>query len=96
MCGSEDNKELIAMMRGHSATVHAISLHASGRYAMTTSSDTAQLWDLDTFQRKRKLTVKEDVPIVKVHIRCLHFNVMCINRFASRNCLKYLTFAVDV
>jgi len=36
---------------------------------MTTSSDTAQLWDLESFQRKRKLTVKEDVPIVKVCLR---------------------------
>jgi len=44
-------------------------MHASGRYAMTTSSDTAQLWDLESFQRKRKLTVKEDVPIVKVCLR---------------------------
>jgi len=58
------------MMQGHSSTIHAISLHASGRYAMTTSSDTAQLWDLDLFQRKRKLTVKEDVPIVEVCFHC--------------------------
>jgi len=64
--GSEDTGELVAMMQGHSSTIHAISVHASGRYAMTTSTDTAQLWDLDSFQRRRKLTVKEDVPIVKV------------------------------
>lgn len=54
------------MMQGHNSTIHAISMHASGRYAMTTSADMAQLWDLDSFQRKRKLTVKEEVPIIKV------------------------------
>jgi len=62
----EDTGELVAMMQGHSSTIHAISVHTSGHHAMTTSTDTAQLWDLDSFQRKRKLTVKEDVPIVKV------------------------------
>lgn len=68
-----DSGELVAMMQGHISTIHCISMHASGRYAMTTSSDTAQLWDLDSFQRKRKLTVKEDVPIVRV--RCLQLSI---------------------
>jgi len=77
MCGSKGSGELVAMMRGHSSTIHAISLHTSGRYAMTTSSDMAQLWDLESFQRKRKLTVKEDVPIVKVHL-CCRCNVIFI------------------
>jgi hypothetical protein len=36
------------------------------KYALTTSTDAAQLWDLDTFQRKRKLNIKEDVGIVQV------------------------------
>uniref|UniRef100_A0A8B9SGA6 TBC1 domain family member 31 n=1 Tax=Anas platyrhynchos TaxID=8839 RepID=A0A8B9SGA6_ANAPL len=36
------------------------------RYAITTSTDTAQLWDLDTFQRKRKLNVRHSVGIQKV------------------------------
>jgi len=53
-------------MKGHETAIHSISVHTSGRYALTTSSDTAQLWDLDTFQRKRKLTIKEDVGIVQV------------------------------
>ncbi len=61
-----ESRELVAMMQGHESTIHAISLHASGRYAMATSADSAQLWDLDSFQRKRRLTVKEEVPIVKV------------------------------
>ncbi|XP_078209373.1 TBC1 domain family member 31 isoform X11 [Callithrix jacchus] len=53
-------------MRGHESSVFSISVHASGRYAITTSSDTAQLWDLDTFQRKRKLNIRQSVGIQKV------------------------------
>ena len=53
-------------MKGHESAIHSISVHTSGRYALTTSSDTAQLWDLDTFQRKRKLSIKEDVGIIQV------------------------------
>lgn len=59
-------KELVSWMRGHESSVFGISVHASGRYAMTTSSDTAQLWDLDTFQRKRKLNIRQSVGIQKV------------------------------
>ena len=53
-------------MKGHITAIHTVSIHASGRYALSSSSDTAQLWDLDTFQRKRKLNIKENVGIVKV------------------------------
>lgn len=53
-------------MKGHESAIGSISVYASGRYALTTSFDTAQLWDLDTFQRKRKLNIKEDVGIVQV------------------------------
>uniref|UniRef100_A0A4X1SLF2 TBC1 domain family member 31 n=1 Tax=Sus scrofa TaxID=9823 RepID=A0A4X1SLF2_PIG len=53
-------------MRGHESSVFSISVHASGRYAITSSSDTAQLWDLDTFQRKRKLNILQSVGIQKV------------------------------
>ncbi|KAM6350138.1 TBC1 domain family member 31 isoform 2-T2 [Podargus strigoides] len=53
-------------MRGHDSSVSSISVHSSGRYAITTSTDTAQLWDLDTFQRKRKLNVRQSVGIQKV------------------------------
>ena len=61
-----DTKELVALMKGHESAINSISTHASGRYAITSSSDTAQLWDLDTFQRKRKLNIKENVDIAKV------------------------------
>ncbi|KAH3775121.1 hypothetical protein DPMN_176518, partial [Dreissena polymorpha] len=65
-CYDTDTKEMVAWMKGHESAIHSISVHASGRYALTTSADTAQLWDLDTFQRKRKLTIKEDVGIIQV------------------------------
>lgn len=65
-CFDTDTKEMVAWMKGHESAIGSISVHASGRYALTTSFDTAQLWDLDTFQRKRKLNIKEDVGIVQV------------------------------
>ncbi|KAF6323778.1 TBC1 domain family member 31 [Rhinolophus ferrumequinum] len=65
-CLGTVTKELISWMRGHESSVFSISVHASGRYAITTSSDTAQLWDLDTFQRKRKLNILQSVGIQKV------------------------------
>uniref|UniRef100_A0A7N5JY07 TBC1 domain family member 31 n=1 Tax=Ailuropoda melanoleuca TaxID=9646 RepID=A0A7N5JY07_AILME len=65
-CFDTVTKELISWMRGHESSVFSISVHASGKYAITTSSDTAQLWDLDTFQRKRKLNILQSVGIQKV------------------------------
>lgn len=65
-CFDTDTKEMVAAMKGHSSVIHSISTHSSGRYALTSSPDTAQLWDLDSFQRKRKLNVKENVGISKV------------------------------
>ncbi|MEE6463211.1 hypothetical protein FKM82_005820 [Ascaphus truei] len=65
-CFDTGTKELVSWMRGHDSAVTSISIHGSGRYAVTTSSDTAQLWDLDTFQRKRKLNVRQSVGIQKV------------------------------
>ncbi|KAL4616977.1 TBC1 domain family member 31 [Arapaima gigas] len=65
-CFDKDTKQLVSWMRGHDGAVSSISVHSSGRYAITTSADTAQLWDLDTFQRKRKLSVRWAVGIQKV------------------------------
>ncbi|XP_068014720.1 TBC1 domain family member 31 isoform X2 [Melanerpes formicivorus] len=64
-CFDTETKELVSWMRGHDSSVSSISVHGSGRYAITTSADTAQLWDLDTFQRKRKLNVRQSVGIQK-------------------------------
>ncbi|XP_029769942.1 TBC1 domain family member 31 isoform X4 [Terrapene carolina triunguis] len=65
-CFDTDTKELVSWMRGHDSSISSISVHGSGRYAITTSTDTAQFWDLDTFQRKRKLNVRQSVGIQKV------------------------------
>ncbi|XP_071327062.1 TBC1 domain family member 31 [Trachinotus anak] len=65
-CFDKDTKQLVSWMRGHEGAVSSISVHSSGRYAITTSSDTAQLWDLDTFQRKRKLNIRQSVGIQRV------------------------------
>ncbi|NXK06719.1 TBC31 protein, partial [Herpetotheres cachinnans] len=65
-CFDTETKELVSWMRGHDSSVSSISVHGSGRYAITTSTDTAQLWDLDTFQRKRRLNVRQSVGIQKV------------------------------
>ncbi|KAH0617463.1 hypothetical protein JD844_015718 [Phrynosoma platyrhinos] len=65
-CFDTDSKELVSWMRGHDSSVFSISVHGSGRYAITSSADTAQLWDLDTFQRKRKLNIRQSVGIQKV------------------------------
>ncbi|XP_053105152.1 TBC1 domain family member 31 isoform X2 [Hemicordylus capensis] len=65
-CFDTDSKELVSWMRGHDSSVSSISVHGSGRYAITTSTDTAQIWDLDTFQRKRKLNIRQSVGIQKV------------------------------
>ncbi|XP_027747483.1 TBC1 domain family member 31 isoform X3 [Empidonax traillii] len=65
-CFDTETKELVSWMRGHDSSVSSISVHGSGRYAITTSTDTAQLWDLDTFQRIRKLNVRQSVGIQKV------------------------------
>ncbi|XP_071502457.1 TBC1 domain family member 31-like [Diadema antillarum] len=75
-CYDTDTKEMVAWMKGHDTPVHSISVHASGRYALTTSSDTSLLWDLDTFTRKRKLNVKDDVNITKVFFLPLSNTIM--------------------
>ncbi|KAI3361372.1 hypothetical protein L3Q82_013551, partial [Scortum barcoo] len=65
-CFDKDTKQLVSWMRGHEGAISSISVHSSGRYAISTSSDTAQLWDLDTFQRKRKLNIRQSVGVQKV------------------------------
>ncbi|CAJ1062028.1 TBC1 domain family member 31 [Xyrichtys novacula] len=65
-CFDKDTKQLVSWMRGHEGAISSISVHSSGRYAISTSCDTAQLWDLDTFQRKRKLNIRQSVGIQRV------------------------------
>ncbi|XP_052433943.1 TBC1 domain family member 31 [Carassius gibelio] len=65
-CFDKDTRQLVSWMRGHEGAISSLSIHSSGSYAISTSSDTAQLWNLDTFQRKRKLNVRQSVGIQKV------------------------------
>lgn len=65
-CFDKDTRQLVSWMRGHEGAISSLSIHSSGGFAISTSSDTAQLWSLDTFQRKRKLNVRQSVGIQKV------------------------------
>ncbi|KAK6327150.1 hypothetical protein J4Q44_G00027950 [Coregonus suidteri] len=79
-CFDKDTKQLVSWMRGHEGAVSSVSVHGSGRYAITTSADTAQLWDLDTFQRKRKLNVRQSVGIQRVFFLPLSNTILsCFN-----------------
>ncbi|CAL1535275.1 unnamed protein product [Lymnaea stagnalis] len=64
-CYDAEKKSLVALMKGHESAIHSISVHMSGHYAVTTSSETTLLWDLDTFQKKHKLNIKEDVGLLQ-------------------------------
>uniref|UniRef100_A0A672S9N9 TBC1 domain family member 31 n=1 Tax=Sinocyclocheilus grahami TaxID=75366 RepID=A0A672S9N9_SINGR len=64
-CFDKDTRQPVSWMRGHEGAISSLSVHSSGSYAISTSSDTAQLWNLDTFQRKRKLNVRQSVGIQK-------------------------------
>lgn len=63
-CYNVDTQEQLACLRGHSTAIVSISVHPSQRYALTTSSDTATLWNLDTFDRKRKLTINKGIDLI--------------------------------
>ncbi|XP_060099237.1 TBC1 domain family member 31 [Heteronotia binoei] len=102
-CFDTDTKELVSWMRGHESSVSSISVHGSGRYAITTSADTAQLWDLDTFQRKRKLNVRQSVGIQKVFflplnntiISCFKDNSVFAWEFDTLHCKYQLPSPIE-
>ncbi|NXW60624.1 TBC31 protein, partial [Eurystomus gularis] len=102
-CFDTETKELVSWMRGHDSSVSSISVHGSGRYAITTSTDTAQLWDLDTFQRKRKLNVRQSVGIQKVFflplsntiLSCFKDNSVFAWEFDSLHCKYQLPTPVE-
>ena len=68
-------------MRGDDSSIHSISVHASGRYALTSSNSVAQLWDLDTFSRKRTLNGAQTVGIQQVRIFIVHVPFICFVLF---------------
>ncbi|XP_066846805.1 TBC1 domain family member 31 isoform X5 [Anser cygnoides] len=102
-CFDTETKELVSWMRGHDSSVSSISVNGSGRYAITTSTDTAQLWDLDTFQRKRKLNVRHSVGIQKVFflplsntiLSCFRDNSVFAWEFDTLHCKYQLPTAVE-
>uniref|UniRef100_A0A8V0YBG5 TBC1 domain family member 31 n=1 Tax=Gallus gallus TaxID=9031 RepID=A0A8V0YBG5_CHICK len=102
-CFDTETQELVSWMRGHDSSVSSISVHGSGRYAITTSTDTAQLWDLDTFQRKRKLNVRQSVGIQQVFflplsntiLSCFKDNSVFAWEFDTLHCKYQLPTAVE-
>lgn len=82
-----DTRQLVSWMRGHEGAVSSLSIHSSGSYAISTSSDTAQLWNLDTFQRKRKLNVRQSVGIQKVRHQLSVLEVLVHPKIKKHACL---------
>ncbi|CAF2035987.1 unnamed protein product [Rotaria magnacalcarata] len=62
-CFDADKKEFVAWLKGHTTPVKEISVDSNGDFCITTSAEIAFLWELKTFERKRKLTItnKNDV-----------------------------------
>ncbi|XP_057291272.1 TBC1 domain family member 31-like isoform X2 [Hydractinia symbiolongicarpus] len=65
-CYNVGSMELVNIMKCHDSAVHSISIHGSGRYALSSSFDTTILWDLNTFMKKRTLNGAQDVGVQKV------------------------------
>lgn len=53
-------------MKDQESSIHTISIHASGRHALTTANEIAQIWDLDTFTKKKTLNGAQTVGIQQV------------------------------
>ena len=61
------NGELISIMGGHDKTVKQMIINSKGNEAITISPDIAQVWNLGTFERIRKLNVSNNVELQSVH-----------------------------
>ena len=61
-----ERKELVSLMKDHESSICSISIHASGRHALTTANEIAQIWDLDTFTKKKTLNGAQTVGIQQV------------------------------
>ena len=61
-----ERKELVSVMKDHESSICSISIHASGRHALTTANEIAQIWDLDTFTKKKTLNGAQTVGIQQV------------------------------
>ncbi|NWV18453.1 TBC31 protein, partial [Origma solitaria] len=102
-CFDTESQELVSWMKGHDSSVSSISVHGSGKYAITTSTDTAQLWDLDTFQRIRKLNVRQSVgiqnvfflPLSNTILSCFKDNSVFAWEFDTLHCKYQLPSPVE-
>ena len=65
-CVDVESHEVLSVMRGHDSCARHVSVHGSGRYALTSATDCAILWDLNTFRKKRTLNGARDVGVQKV------------------------------
>lgn len=57
-------------MKDQESSICSISIHASGRHALTTANEIAQIWDLDTFTKKKTLNGAQTVGIQQVQFSC--------------------------
>ncbi len=81
-----DKKEFVAWLKGHTTPVKEISVDSNGDFCITTSAEIAFLWELKTFERKRKLTItnKNDVCLFRVRkylIQFLNFILLNLKAF---------------
>ena len=73
-----ESHELVSWMKDDDSSIHSISVHAFGRYALTSSNSVAQLWDLDTFSRKRTLNGAQTVGIQQVCTICFCQSILTL------------------
>ncbi|XP_014675623.1 PREDICTED: TBC1 domain family member 31-like [Priapulus caudatus] len=64
-CGETDTGAVVGCMKGHATPIHSISSHRHGDLAVTTSHETAIIWDLCTFAKLRRLSLRQEIDIVK-------------------------------
>ena len=55
--------KLMSIMGGHKSAVSAIRMSPTGSEAISVSCDVAQVWNLSTFERLRRLKIKPEVPL---------------------------------
>ena len=67
-CFNTETKDLVGWMKANDKSILGLSVHSSGEIFISYSSDSAQLWDLKTFDCKQKLNInsKESFEIVKI------------------------------
>ena len=75
-CYDSERKELVSVMKDHESSICSISIHASGRHALTTANEIAQIWDLDTFTKKKTLNGAQTVGIQQVFFLPLSNTIM--------------------